>query len=137
MVSWVSPVGVLAQLTQTGSEPVETYTKGTQMIANPNTTAIALDRVLSTEDPEDLHRSVNVADGLFAIAQSIDGLTRAVRFLGNGDAATHHGAIEAMSMQLKEGLDTIGGEVGRGLSLIAQAVELNDSGSRAKCASSS
>ena len=86
-------------------------------------TTNALEEVLTTTDSEDCHSTVNVADGLFAIAQSIDGLTRAVRYLGNGDASTHFGALEAVSMQIKEGLDTIGGEVGGGLSLIAQAVE--------------
>ena len=61
-------------------------------------TADALEEVLTTTDPEDCHSTVNVADGLFAIAQSINGLTRAVRFLGNGDASTHFGALEALSM---------------------------------------
>jgi hypothetical protein len=37
----------------------------------------------------------NLVDGLFAIARAIDGLTHAVHRLGNADAATPMGAMEA------------------------------------------
>jgi hypothetical protein len=37
---------------------------------------------------------------MFAIARSLDLVARALRDLGNGDAATPMGAIEAMSVKL-------------------------------------
>jgi len=42
-----------------------------------------------------------IADGLFAIADSI---TCSMKWLGNGDAATTMGAIEALGVAIKEGL---------------------------------
>lgn len=49
----------------------------------------------------------NVVDGLFAIARNLDGLTRAIRDLGNADASTPMGAIEALGLVMKEGLDSV------------------------------
>lgn len=49
----------------------------------------------------------NVADGLFAIAHSLDGVARAIRDLGNADATTPMGAIEALGLELKEGLGRV------------------------------
>ena len=47
----------------------------------------------------------NTAMALYAIANAISRL-------GNADAATHFGALEALSMQIKEGLDNLAGAVG-------------------------
>lgn len=54
-----------------------------------------------------MSNSGNVADGLFAIAHSLDGVARAIRDLGNADAATPMGAIEALGLAMKNGLDSI------------------------------
>ncbi len=58
---------------------------------------------------------LTVADGLFAIADALFGLTSAVQRLGNGDASTHMGAIENLSKQVRNGLDGIGSSLYEGL----------------------
>lgn len=55
-------------------------------------------------DPEGPHRERGIADALFALS---DGLTRALRDLGNGNAATPMGAIEAHGLAVKEAADNI------------------------------
>lgn len=49
----------------------------------------------------------NVVDGLFAIAHSLEQVARAIRDLGNADAATPMGAIEALGLAMKDGLGSI------------------------------
>ncbi|OGQ00356.1 MAG: hypothetical protein A2Z40_05720 [Deltaproteobacteria bacterium RBG_19FT_COMBO_60_16] len=49
------------------------------------------------------------------VAEAIWGLTRAIDRLGNGNASTDLGAIEAMSMKIGEAIE-------RGLSEIADAI---------------
>ena len=44
----------------------------------------------------------NVVDGLFAIAESLSGISRAIDRLGLGSAATSMGAIEAFIVEFKE-----------------------------------
>ncbi len=55
-------------------------------------------------DPEGPHRDCGIADALFALS---DGITRTLRDLGNGDAATPMGAIEAHGVAVKEAADRI------------------------------
>ena len=64
---------------------------------------------LESDDQGD--QVVNVVDGLFAIAESLKSVAGALRDLGNGNAATQFGAIEALSIQIKEGLDGIASSV--------------------------
>lgn len=45
----------------------------------------------------------NVVDGLFAIARALDGLSLAIHRLGTADAGTRMGAIEVLSMEIKDG----------------------------------
>lgn len=59
-------------------------------------------------DPEGAHRDQGIADALFALA---DGLTRTLRDLGNGNAATPMGAIEAFGLVMKEAADGIAGAI--------------------------
>lgn len=72
------------------------------------------------DDPSDDDFEPTVADGLFAIAHSVNrladavetssglfALARAVDRLGNGGAATDFGAIEGLAMQLREGLGAV------------------------------
>ncbi len=59
--------------------------------------------------------AANIVDALFFIGRSLDGVADALRCLGNGNASTNMGAIEAASVK-------IGGSIERGLSDIADAV---------------
>jgi hypothetical protein len=68
--------------------------------------------------------SVNVVDGLLAIAGAIEGLSRALDRLGTNGASTPMGAIELLSLQIKEA----GASVARGLCEIA--ANLVDGGQR-------
>ena len=54
---------------------------------------------------------MNITDALFEIADAINALSRAVKYLGNGDATTSFGAIEGLSMQIKEGLEVAGSSI--------------------------
>lgn len=49
----------------------------------------------------------NVVDGLFAIARAIENLASATRVLGTADAADPRGAIELLSMEVRDGFRTL------------------------------
>lgn len=51
----------------------------------------------------------NVADGLFAIAEALSDLTNAVHRLGNADASTPYGGLEALGMVIRDAADRIAG----------------------------
>ena len=51
----------------------------------------------------------------------IKALTQAIRDLGNGNASTHFGAIEALGMVHKEGLQAIADALRQGLSDVAES----------------
>ena len=70
-------------------------------------------------DPNGDHSQQNLVDGLFAIAESLSGLTRALRALGNADACTPMGAIEAYSVVVREAGERIAGA----LQDVAAAIE--------------
>lgn len=53
----------------------------------------------------------NVADGLFAIAKSLDRVAAALVALGNGNASTQMGAIEAHGLAVKETGQAIAGAI--------------------------
>ena len=44
----------------------------------------------------------NVVDGLFVIAQGLQGIAVSIKYLGNADAATPLGALEALGIQLEK-----------------------------------
>ena len=52
------------------------------------------------------------AIGLGLIALSLCEVATQLKYLGNGDASTSMGAIEALSMQIKEGLESIAASIG-------------------------
>ena len=54
---------------------------------------------MTTEDHDDL-------------TDAIDGIARALRLLGNADAATPFGALEALGIALKDGLESIAAAIG-------------------------
>lgn len=49
----------------------------------------------------------NVTEALFEIAEAINNVAVALKYLGNGDAATTMGAIEALGAILGEKLDRL------------------------------
>ncbi len=64
-------------------------------------------------------QSANVVDALDSIAQALSiGLSR----LGTNDASTQMGAIELLSLSVKEGCSDIAQGIFNGLELIAQAI---------------
>lgn len=61
----------------------------------------------------------NIVDGLFEIARALNNCAREIRNLGNGDACTPMGAIEAFG-------EHIGKIVAAGMTEIAEAIEGDD-----------
>jgi hypothetical protein len=49
----------------------------------------------------------NVADALFEIADALNAVAHQIKYLGNGDAATSMGAIEAYGAHIGPKLDAI------------------------------
>jgi hypothetical protein len=83
----------------------------------------AIRRTLESVNESDRNfEPANVVDGLFAISRSISELASAVRDLGNGNAATPMGAIEAFGVIVKQQLDSISVSLGCGFSEIAEAL---------------
>lgn len=67
--------------------------------------------LISTEHRNHNEEPANVVDGLFAIARGLDNVAHSLRMLGNANAATEMGAIEALGVVMKEGFDRIGGSL--------------------------
>ena len=63
---------------------------------------------------EDRGEAVNIVDGLLAIAAAIGSLARAIDRLGTADAATPMGAIEILSMEIKDGFSNLASAVAEG-----------------------
>ena len=74
-------------------------------------------RSLDSEVEEQLEDGNAVAAGLFAIAAQLQLVAVQLKYLGNGDAATTMGAIEALGMHLGEKLEAEG-------QVIASAIEM-------------
>jgi hypothetical protein len=62
-------------------------------------------RATALVDSELQCRPLTVVDGLFAIAQALDSVAHAIHRLGNADACTPMGAIEAHSKHIGEKMD--------------------------------
>ncbi len=62
----------------------------------------------------DYEAAHGVERGLYAIAIALTDVAYQIRSLGNGDAASPMGAIEALSVQIREGLDGIAMAMPRG-----------------------
>ena len=58
-------------------------------------------------ESHDRRTQANVVDALFAIAEGLKDVAYALKYLGNGDAATSMGAIEALSVQIREGFSAV------------------------------
>ena len=63
---------------------------------------------------EDRGETVNIVDGLLAIAEAIGSLARAIDRLGPANAATPMGAIEILAMEVKEGFSSLASAVAEG-----------------------
>ena len=82
--------------------------KGSKTVREPSAN---LDRYLLTEDRGE---TVNIVDGLLAIAGAIDSLARAIHKLGTADAATPMGAIEFLSLEIKDGFSSVASAIAEG-----------------------
>jgi hypothetical protein len=71
-------------------------------------------------DFEDTEAQGSIAHGLFAIAEAIDRLGTQVKYLGNGDAATTMGAIEAYGLHIGEIVNAQGAAIAEALHAIAE-----------------
>jgi hypothetical protein len=56
---------------------------------------------------DDYETSDGIERALYAVAMAIDSLAVQVKYLGNGDAATRMGAIEALGKVIKECLGAV------------------------------
>ena len=65
------------------------------------------DCFIATEASGSHLEGCNLTDALFHIAASLDGVAKAIRDLGNADAATPMGAMEAFGVVVKEGLQQL------------------------------
>jgi hypothetical protein len=52
-----------------------------------------------------------------------EAIIKAAKLLGNGDAVTNYGALEALGMAHKQGMEEISSSIERGLHEIARAIE--------------
>jgi hypothetical protein len=62
-------------------------------------------RATALVDSELQRSQLTVVDGLFAIAKALDGVAHAIHRLGNADACTPMGAIEAYGQHMGEKMD--------------------------------
>jgi hypothetical protein len=76
--------------------------------------ATALYDALSSHTEEDRRgeQPANVVDALFAISRSLDAVARSINRLGNADAATPMGGLEALGAVLKDGMSEIASALG-------------------------
>lgn len=56
------------------------------------------------------------------ISSSLESVAIQLKYLGNGDASTTHGAIEGLGMANKETLESLGNSIEGGLRSIAEAI---------------
>lgn len=78
------------------------------------------------EVKEQLKAGNDIAAGLFAIAAELRSVGVHLKYLGNGDAATTMGAIEALGVHLGEKINDAGNAVAGALSEIAMNVERDE-----------
>ena len=69
-------------------------------------------------------REVNIVDALLAIATSLNGVASALRKLGTADASTPKGAIEILSLEIKEGAGLVADAIGDGLTNLEGLIKI-------------
>ncbi len=85
--------------------------------------ADALEKALISEPWGGFRQVYNITEAMLCIADGLQEVARSISNLGNGNASTSMGAIEALSVQMKDGLTDISASVAVGLESIANAVE--------------
>lgn len=75
--------------------------------ASQPTAAAIREALISPNEHDQNLEPANVVDGLFAIARALHAVARELRDLGNGDAATPMGAIEAFGDHIGQKLDAL------------------------------
>ncbi len=66
-----------------------------------------LETLVSPNESDSNFESANVVDGLFAIAHALNKVAQALERLGTNDAATPMGAIEMLSLEIKNGFEKL------------------------------
>lgn len=74
---------------------------------------------LANEVESQLEDGNPVAAGLFAVALQLAGIGVALKYLGNGDASTTMGAMEALGMHLGEAINSAANTISSGLGDVA------------------
>jgi hypothetical protein len=74
-----------------------------------------IETLISPNESDSNLEAANVVDGLFAIARALNKVALALRDLGNGDATTSMGAIEAFGNHIGQKLDSLTDVIGRSL----------------------
>ena len=64
-----------------------------------------------------------VVDGLFAIARALDGVARELKYLGNGNANTEMGAIEAHGKAIKDAFEGLGVSISEDISFVGEKMD--------------
>jgi hypothetical protein len=81
------------------------------------TVAQAIENSFESDAVENtLGESANIVDAIVMVAEGLRAVARAIRDLGNGDAATNMGAIEAFGKHIGDKLDGITSAISSGLS---------------------
>jgi hypothetical protein len=75
---------------------------------------------LDNEVEEQLKAGNEIAAGLFAIASALQSVAVQLKYLGNGDASTTMGAIEALGVHLGEKIQNAGNYVAEAIQSIEQ-----------------
>lgn len=57
----------------------------------------------------------NVVDGLFAIARGLHAVAQSIEKLGISDASTPFGAVELLSMEIRDGFNNLNTAIGSAL----------------------
>jgi len=65
------------------------------------------DSFISENETDRNFEAANVVDGLYYIGRAIGDVAEALRALGNGNASTQMGAIEALSVKIEEAASVI------------------------------
>ena len=66
-----------------------------------------LNTLISPNEADSNLENANVVDGLFAIARSLSRVAKALERLGTNDASTPMGAIELLSLEVKNGFEKL------------------------------
>jgi hypothetical protein len=72
--------------------------------------------------PVNARESGNSCDALYEIADGLQAIARALRALGNGNAATDMGAIEGLGVAIRESVTGLSGAISSALNEMNEAL---------------